>query len=404
MPPNENGPPPSQPQAVSKSVDADHIGDVTLNPPVTPQRAVEAFRAVADSQPVRAGGFRLEATGAPDKPLMSGKGVACSAGPASDHLPTLIGRCAPLTGIKMGVDWISATSKKHTHTDLIEMAQCYSPGEQIECGGQNGYRNQVRSDAGWDVHWDNINSPESVMVNYRGKVLNRLVGWERLFLLGELVDQDLNLTRLDICADLHGPDQTLVDDLAALRQEDAYAVSTSQIDASDNDGKSTGKTVYLGSRSSQRFIRVYDKSAEQGLGSRFWTRAEAVFKRDYATSAAAALIKCERSGTRDDSWTDLARALVFDPYPFKPSCTPEAWTALRGSTPTPTTEADRRRRDLDALRGHIRRTVLPRVLLLAEVTGQTWAEVIAEVASPGTCKPARKSGHHGLIDDYLTST
>lgn len=60
-------------------------------------------------------------------------------------------------------------------------------------------------------------------------------------------------------------------------------------------GSSGGKTVYLGSRSSSRFVRVYDKGIETGsLPAGQWVRYEAVFRAEVANKMLCDLIGSQR--------------------------------------------------------------------------------------------------------------
>lgn len=65
----------------------------------------------------------------------------------------------------------------------------------------------------------------------------------------------------------------------------------------DNKGNNLGKTVYFGSKSSDRYIRIYDKLSEQKSKGAVidenveqWTRLECVFKRQYALQMILAYI------------------------------------------------------------------------------------------------------------------
>lgn len=57
-----------------------------------------------------------------------------------------------------------------------------------------------------------------------------------------------------------------------------------------NDGGCTGLTVYLGSRSSQMFLRAYDKGREQGADFP-WTRLEMELKADTARAVGDAILQ-----------------------------------------------------------------------------------------------------------------
>lgn len=103
------------------------------------------------------------------------------------------------------------------------------------------------------------------------------------------------VSRLDVCADRSGP--TLFEDWRALceRLANRYGLKLRVIDApTDRDA---GRTVYLGSRKSEMFLRVYEKGLEvagkEGLAKpipdeyRHWVRAELEFKPHQRAAKAA---------------------------------------------------------------------------------------------------------------------
>lgn len=99
-------------------------------------------------------------------------------------------------------------------------------------------------------------------------------------------NDDLNVPRLDIAVDTSEPSVTpdmlyqawLTNDLAT------RAKKVTRLHAADEHGASLGYTVYVGSRHSEAFMRVYDKRAEQIArgkavnGDKPWTRVELELK------------------------------------------------------------------------------------------------------------------------------
>lgn len=63
------------------------------------------------------------------------------------------------------------------------------------------------------------------------------------------------------------------------------AKSWSVINSQDN-----GQTVYIGSRSSNQFLRVYNKASEQGMNGMEWTRIELESKSDAAIAAKGVIL------------------------------------------------------------------------------------------------------------------
>ena len=121
-------------------------------------------------------------------------------------------------------------------------------------------------------------------------------GNDWLKFLHDICDRDFktNITRLDLAYD----DHTGILDLnrIACDVRDRYYTSPSkksQIIWSDdqvNDVK--GLTVYIGSKSSDVMVRIYDKAAEREFGSELhWVRVELQLRHDRAQTAAGEIIK-----------------------------------------------------------------------------------------------------------------
>lgn len=102
--------------------------------------------------------------------------------------------------------------------------------------------------------------------------------------------QRVNVTRLDFAIDV-------VDGFSPQEFQDRFERGEIQSSAkkitvieSREEGSSLGKTVYLGSRKSERFLRVYDKGLETGKGGS-WTRIEIELKQGVATAVARAMVR-----------------------------------------------------------------------------------------------------------------
>lgn len=126
-------------------------------------------------------------------------------------------------------------------------------------------------------------------------------GNDWLKFLHDICDRDFktNITRLDLAYD----DHTGILDLnrIACDVRDRYYTSPSkksQIIWSDdqvNDVK--GLTVYIGSKSSDVMVRIYDKAAEREFGSELhWVRVELQLRHDRSVAAAAEILKRQHIG------------------------------------------------------------------------------------------------------------
>lgn len=99
-------------------------------------------------------------------------------------------------------------------------------------------------------------------------------------------------SRIDLALDVDDQDRNLARFLAA----QLPAEERRQLKCWLADGLGEGDTLYLGSRSSDRMMRVYDKTAQQGLDPKVvgqrW-RYEVELKGDYAAAAWSAIVRGE---------------------------------------------------------------------------------------------------------------
>lgn len=122
------------------------------------------------------------------------------------------------------------------------------------------------------------------------------VGWFSLF---ELIEKYRgNVTRLDLAYDDH---MKVIDihrfayDIKE-RNYRSKSKKSKVIWSDDQDNDIQGITVYVGSESSDVFIRVYDKAAERGYKDRHWIRIELQLRHDRALSTMQHLLQHESIG------------------------------------------------------------------------------------------------------------
>jgi len=154
--------------------------------------------------------------------------------------------------------------------------------------GKWGYRTLMRNDFGARLY---LNGQENqgvhlvlggeALTNYRG------VGCDDHVLLGHFADIGGDFTRLDLAINLFEGNLTVADFEAAYRQK---RIKTPAKTAKRMyEVSSQGDTFYLGSLASDRFIRVYNKAAEQGIDDMAWLRVELMLRDNRANSAAHVL-------------------------------------------------------------------------------------------------------------------
>jgi len=104
-------------------------------------------------------------------------------------------------------------------------------------------------------------------------------------------------TRLDICRDWIGPRDTFISDVVKgcdrgwMRGPSRYQIFRDQ---EDDEGRVVGEGVYLGSKKSPQFVRIYDKGLETAMFQRGeWVRFEGQLRDDKANTAAALIFNTD---------------------------------------------------------------------------------------------------------------
>lgn len=105
---------------------------------------------------------------------------------------------------------------------------------------------------------------------------------------------DMHITRLDVAFDDH--DGLLdIEQICEDSRKAEYVSKFRSGAATYGLGDDKGKSVLLGSRSSEALVRIYDKAAERGFDDRHWIRVELQLRRE---RAAAFLQRTEPIGDR----------------------------------------------------------------------------------------------------------
>lgn len=169
--------------------------------------------------------------------------------------------------------------------------------------GYSGYSDGVRlpGDGAW-ICWNPSRPDMGVCVNLPGETLP-LLPFDPKSLIAWAYSMGGHFTRLDVAVDT---DQVHISDVrAAVERGDL--VSRSQTQEYYGNFKTDAFTIYVGSRMSERFVRIYNKAAEQKVeGDVTWTRCEVEFKSEQAELAARYIL----------ADVDL-RSLVFSAVDFR---------------------------------------------------------------------------------------
>jgi len=104
-------------------------------------------------------------------------------------------------------------------------------------------------------------------------------GITALSMLEWVLGEGGRVTRIDLAIDVFDQDIDIVALASTPRIKSAPGSCRKWNYFKGHDG---GCTAYIGSRKSEKFLRIYDKAAEQGITDRKWTRFELEIKGDAA--------------------------------------------------------------------------------------------------------------------------
>jgi DNA relaxase NicK len=118
-------------------------------------------------------------------------------------------------------------------------------------------------------------------------------------LLKELVTMDLKFTRLDLAIDARGLGIDLKKIKAAVKRGDYEGRRRKWLDMENSE---SGYSLYIGSPTSERRLRVYHKGAEQGFPELDWVRLEDQLRSKVADTIARAFSSGSMGNLHSTSW------------------------------------------------------------------------------------------------------
>jgi len=180
------------------------------------------------------------------------------------------------------VDWISATIKQNERAKefnflaAFDMISKRSPAKPL-----HGYDSAYRWQFGALMLWHSIKPEMGVHFILSGQALRALHEnqFDAMFLLTRFVACSAKLTMIHLALDIM--DSTLKPVDIYRQFMDRNFTGRAQ-NASVIENSFGGQTCYVGSWNSERFFRLYDKAAEQGIENMNWKRLELVLKGEYA--------------------------------------------------------------------------------------------------------------------------
>lgn len=193
----------------------------------------------------------------------------------------------------LSIDWIAYTYKfsdsepareyfTNTSTSDIERYHLWEAyisdvaqtefGAWVEDSGMFGYEYGASHESGVRVLWSS-DLRMGIHVIFPGRALS---GRDAISIIQKAWAVGAQFTRIDVCFDDVSDGVTSVAEYAkryAAGDFEGRARSYREITSSGG-----GHTLYIGSRQSEKMMRIYDKGAEQGIASGFWVRHEIELK------------------------------------------------------------------------------------------------------------------------------
>lgn len=196
--------------------------------------------------------------------------------------------------VEYSIDWIKATVPFEKTVPLI-LKELGGEDSSIweDCRASRPYSDAKRCQFA-TVMWHEQYTEFKILVEMTGKDLSYirentdLKGYDMIKWLSGL---GANFTRIDFAFDMRGFDGR-PKDLYARWASGVLLTSAKKVRfIQERDGSGiTGETVYFGGRSSEKFLRVYDKAKERG-GKGKWLRAEVECKGTFANTFASTCIR-----------------------------------------------------------------------------------------------------------------
>ena len=183
--------------------------------------------------------------------------------------------------LSITIDWLAVTFKNYydeqgelrngTH-DFIGTYASFSPMQTAT--PRFGYSDATMDNNGTIVQWNPDRSEMGHHVILAGSALRNIFSNTTIqprTLLRACIDAGGSISRLDLAKDATDEEIDLQAIYKSLEQGHNRGLTRKHAIIASNDG---GLTIYVGSRQSERFIRIYNKAAESKLSDQLWFRFE----------------------------------------------------------------------------------------------------------------------------------
>jgi hypothetical protein len=190
----------------------------------------------------------------------------------------------------LAVDWIRVTTKQFSAATLVKKyAFGFDPDDWSTSHGINGYDSRMQNPHGHYIMWNSQRPEMGTNMMFDGRACSELykLSVNLLDMVRELSQDGYQFTRLDLAIDIHGVE---IDIPLLAQSEHKGSVNNDPILVTKGKDARGGSTLYLGSRTSEKFLRIYDKAKEQGLADVNWVRVELELKGETATKIASRIV------------------------------------------------------------------------------------------------------------------
>jgi len=186
------------------------------------------------------------------------------------------------------IDWLRASApNNYPLQDIIP--EMFVLDYQSELSPLTNYTHAYKIYPAGRLDWNVKNEKQGSLMSFSGSDLREIgqAGISGQFLARHVAKHAwLKASRIDLALDLTGGKYDPSSIFRAWRRKriETHARDCNQIIGYDKECDRTGNTVYIGSRKSDTFLRIYDKGAEQA-NDELWTRIEFELKSGRAKTA-----------------------------------------------------------------------------------------------------------------------
>lgn len=195
--------------------------------------------------------------------------------------------------LSITLDWLAFTFREDTH-EAGEWIRLYASDKaNVSVTARNGYRDAYQTKTGIVVQWNVDREEMGYHVVIAGSAIRNVLQYHELdqkTLVQTVIDAGGSITRLDLAKDLQGVSISL-DAIYQALEQGAYSGTArkfAQIHSLDG-----GNTIYVGSRQSEKFIRIYNKAAQSKIPGALWFRFEIETKGMVARALSKILVESE---------------------------------------------------------------------------------------------------------------